>query len=50
LSTARFVEFYLNGRLDLDALIIDRLPLERIGDAIAALESSEAARSVIVFD
>jgi S-(hydroxymethyl)glutathione dehydrogenase/alcohol dehydrogenase len=46
----RFVEFYFDGRLDLDALITERLPLERIGAAIDALDRGDIARNVITFD
>lgn len=47
---ARIVELYLAGRLELDALVGTRLPLDRVGDAIAAAESGEVARAVVVFD
>ncbi|MBY4896825.1 Zn-dependent alcohol dehydrogenase [Cupriavidus sp. AU9028] len=45
----RLVDFYLGGRLELDAMISQRLPLEGINDAFAALRKGEVARSVIVF-
>lgn len=46
----RFVDFYFDGRLDLDALISDRMPLERVNDAMAALDSGVLARTVLTFD
>ena len=46
----RFVEFYLQGRLHLDDLISRRISLEEVNDGIAALETGEVARSVIIFD
>jgi S-(hydroxymethyl)glutathione dehydrogenase / alcohol dehydrogenase len=46
----RLVDFYLAGRLDLDSLIAERIPLEGIGSALDKLRTGEAARSVIVFD
>ena len=46
----RFVEFYFDGRLDLDSLVTGRLPLERIGEAMAALGGGNVARTVIGFD
>ena len=46
----RYVELYRSGRLDLDAMITARLPLERVNDAFAALRDGTAARSVVVFD
>lgn len=44
------VEYYLQGRLKLDALISQRIRLEDVNDAFAALKRGELARSVIVFD
>jgi S-(hydroxymethyl)glutathione dehydrogenase/alcohol dehydrogenase len=46
----RLVDFYLQGRLDLDSIIAERLPLERINDAFDALRKGDAVRSVITFD
>ena len=46
----RFVDFYFDGRLDLDSLITDRLKLDDIGRAMHALEKGEAARSVVMFE
>ena len=46
----RFVDFYLQGKLHLDDMISRRIKLEDVNDALAALESGEVARSVIVFD
>jgi S-(hydroxymethyl)glutathione dehydrogenase/alcohol dehydrogenase len=47
---ARIVELYLAGKLELDALVGVRLPLDRVADAVAAAESGEVARAVVVFD
>ncbi|WP_456280718.1 Zn-dependent alcohol dehydrogenase [Cupriavidus sp. JZ107] len=46
----RLVDFYLSGRLELDALIAQRLPLERINEAFDELRRGELARSVILFE
>lgn len=46
----RLADFYLRGHLDLDTIIAERLPLERINDALEALRIGDSARSVIVFD
>ena len=46
----RLVDFYLAGRLDLDSVIAERIPLERINDALEKLRTGEAARSVVVFE
>lgn len=45
----RMVELYLQGRLKLDELISQRLPLERINDAFDEMRRGELARSVVVF-
>jgi len=46
----RLVEFYLNGKLELDALISSRIKLEEINQAMDALKTGEVARQVIVFE
>ena len=46
----RFVEFYLQGRLHLDDMISGRIKLEDVNDGLAALETGEVARNVIMFD
>jgi S-(hydroxymethyl)glutathione dehydrogenase/alcohol dehydrogenase len=45
-----FVEFYLNGKLKLDDMISQRIPLEGINEAFEEMKRGEVARSVIVFD
>jgi S-(hydroxymethyl)glutathione dehydrogenase/alcohol dehydrogenase len=46
----RFVDFYLQGKLHLDDMISGRIKLEDVNDAMAALETGEVARNVIMFD
>lgn len=46
----RFVDFYLQGRLHLDDLVSNRIQLKDINEGMAALETGEVARSVIIFD
>ena len=46
----RFVDFYLQGRLHLDDLVSSRIKLSDINEGMAALETGEVARSVIMFD
>jgi Zn-dependent alcohol dehydrogenase len=46
----RLVDLYRHGRLKLDELITARYPLERINEAIEAMERGEALRNVIVFE
>jgi NDMA-dependent alcohol dehydrogenase len=43
------IDLYLEGRLDLDALVSRTYPLEEINEAFAAMNAGEVARGVIVF-
>jgi S-(hydroxymethyl)glutathione dehydrogenase/alcohol dehydrogenase len=45
----RLVALYQAGRLKLDELITERYPLEKINEAIEAVEAGKALRNVIVF-
>lgn len=45
----RLVDFYLRGLLDLDTIIADRMPIERINHAFDELRKGDSARSVIEF-
>jgi Zn-dependent alcohol dehydrogenase len=45
----RLVRLYQEGRLKLDELITERYRLERINEAIAAVERGDVLRNVIVF-
>jgi S-(hydroxymethyl)glutathione dehydrogenase/alcohol dehydrogenase len=47
---ARIVELYLAGKLELDALVGARFPLDRVADAVTAAESGSVARAVVLFD
>ena len=43
----RLMQLYQQGRLDLERLVTQRLPLERVNEAFTALESGQGARTVI---
>jgi S-(hydroxymethyl)glutathione dehydrogenase/alcohol dehydrogenase len=45
-----YLDLYRQGRLDLDALVSQRLPLERINEAFQAFDGGENMRTVITFD
>ncbi len=45
----RFIDFYFDGRLEIDSLITDRIDLNQVNDAMKALETGEVTRNVIVF-
>ncbi|TCP36774.1 Zn-dependent alcohol dehydrogenase [Sphingomonas sp. BK235] len=49
IDVPRLVDFYQRGLLDLDTLIAERLPLERINHAFDELRRGDSTRSVIVF-
>jgi Zn-dependent alcohol dehydrogenase len=45
----QLIQLYRAGKLKLDELITARYPLERVNEAIGAVEKGEALRNVIVF-
>jgi S-(hydroxymethyl)glutathione dehydrogenase/alcohol dehydrogenase len=46
----RYVDMYLQGKLDLDAMISTRIPLSEVNAAFDRMRTGEIARDVIVFD
>jgi len=46
----RFVDFYLAGKLHLDDLVSNRIPLDQVNAGMAELETGEVARSVIIME
>jgi S-(hydroxymethyl)glutathione dehydrogenase/alcohol dehydrogenase len=46
----RLVDFYMRGLLDLDTIIAERIPLEKINEGFEKMKSGHSARSVVVFD
>ncbi len=45
----RLVDFYMRGLLDLDTIVSETIPLERINEGFEQMKKGDAARSVIVF-
>ncbi|NOX29152.1 MAG: Zn-dependent alcohol dehydrogenase [Actinobacteria bacterium] len=45
----RFIDFYFDGRLELDSLITDQIGLDKVNEAMEALTTGRVARNVIVF-
>jgi S-(hydroxymethyl)glutathione dehydrogenase/alcohol dehydrogenase len=43
------VNRYLEGQIDLDAFITNRISLDQVNDAFAAMERAEGVRTVITF-
>jgi S-(hydroxymethyl)glutathione dehydrogenase/alcohol dehydrogenase len=46
----RYVDMYLNGKLNLDDLVSQRISLDQVQEGFEALKKGEIARSVIVLD
>ena len=46
----RYIEFYLQGRLQLDEMITRRGKLEDVNEAFRAMKAGEVARTVLMFD
>ena len=40
----------MRGLLDLDTIIAERIPLERINEGFEKMKGGHSARSVVVFD
>jgi S-(hydroxymethyl)glutathione dehydrogenase/alcohol dehydrogenase len=45
----RIVDWYMDGRIDIDSLITHVMPVERINDAFDLMHSGESIRSVVTF-
>ena len=47
----RYIEFYLNGKLNLDDMVSQRVKLEDVNEAMQALDQGgDIARTVIEFN
>ncbi|MFN0028738.1 MAG: Zn-dependent alcohol dehydrogenase [Acidimicrobiales bacterium] len=49
IDAPRYLELYRQGKLDLDAMVSERMPLDNIDQAMAAMAAGEVTRSVIMF-
>ena len=45
----KIVDWYMNGKIQIDPMITHVLPLERINDAFDLMHRGESIRSVVVF-
>jgi len=45
----RIVDWYMDGRIDIDSLITHTLPLERINEAFELMHRGESIRSVVLY-
>ena len=48
-DTPRIVDWYMDGKIQIDPMITHTLPLERINEAFDLMHSGESIRSVVVF-
>jgi len=46
----RYIDFYMQGRLNLDDMISRRGKLEDVNDAFRAMKAGEVARTVLMFN
>ena len=46
----KYIDFYLQGRLNLDDMVTRRGPLEDVNEAFRAMKAGEVVRSVLMFD
>ncbi|HEY0707253.1 MAG TPA: S-(hydroxymethyl)glutathione dehydrogenase/class III alcohol dehydrogenase [Polyangia bacterium] len=45
----KIVDWYMNGKIEIDPLITHTMPLERINDAFSLMHAGESIRSVVVY-
>jgi S-(hydroxymethyl)glutathione dehydrogenase / alcohol dehydrogenase len=45
----KIVDWYMDGKINIDDLITHRLPLERINDGFTLMERGESIRSVVIY-
>ena len=50
LAFPRLAPLYATGRLPLDLLVSERIGLDGLGEAFAAMRRGEGARRVVMFD
>ncbi|HLF71676.1 MAG TPA: Zn-dependent alcohol dehydrogenase [Dehalococcoidia bacterium] len=46
----RYIDFYMQGRLNLDDMVTRRAPLDGVNEAFRAMEAGEVVRTVLTFD
>jgi S-(hydroxymethyl)glutathione dehydrogenase/alcohol dehydrogenase len=48
-DTPKIVDWYMDGKIEIDALITHRMPLVRINEAFDLMRAGQSIRSVIAF-
>jgi S-(hydroxymethyl)glutathione dehydrogenase/alcohol dehydrogenase len=46
----KIVDWYMDGKINIDDLITHTMPLERINDAFDLMHHGESIRSVVIYD
>jgi len=46
----RYIDFYMQGRLNLDDMVSRKAPLDGVNEAFRAMKAGEVARTVLMFD
>ena len=46
----KIVDWYMSGKIDIDAMVTHTMPLDKINDAFDLMHRGESIRSVITFD
>lgn len=46
----KIVDWYMSGKIDIDAMVTHTMPLEKINDAFDLMHKGESLRSVITFE
>jgi len=49
-DVARFVDWYVEGKLNLEGFISHRLPLERINEGFDLMRAGKTARAIVIYD
>lgn len=50
IDALEYIDLYRQGKLDLDTMVSERVALDHINEAFAAMAAGEVTRSVVVFD
>ncbi|MGE3635367.1 MAG: S-(hydroxymethyl)glutathione dehydrogenase, partial [Sandaracinaceae bacterium] len=45
----KYVDWYMDGRIEVDALVTHTMPLEKINDAFDLMHEGESIRAVVTY-
>ena len=46
----KIVDWYMDGKIDIDSLITHTMPLEKINEGFELMRSGQAIRAVVTYD